>query len=178
MEYWYYEDSKNHTFMAPMSLGYESPDGCINEKMEAFWLTRAKNEVGCIIMDATSVDPKIPYLGNTLCFRDQSSIERFKTFTDKIHETGCKIIPQITHPGPESISSFFGIPPMAPSVYLNSMAQKTRELKKEELPSRYHPIKYADGFLKQAKEAGFDRNRIALCPCLYAFRFFPFSITK
>ena len=55
-------------------------------------------------MDATSVDPKVPYLGNTLCFRDQSSIERFKTFTDKIHETGCKIIPQITHPGPESIS--------------------------------------------------------------------------
>lgn len=33
---------KNHTFMAPMSLGYESQDGCINEKMEAFWLTRAK----------------------------------------------------------------------------------------------------------------------------------------
>lgn len=144
---------KNHTFMAPMSLGYESQDGCINEKMEAFWLTRAKNEVGCIIMDATSVDPKVPYLGNTLCFRDQSSIERFKTFTDKIHETGCKIIPQITHPGPESISSFFGIPPMAPSVYLNSMAQKTRELKKEELPGIIHQYATAS---KQAKEAGFD----------------------
>ena len=144
---------KNHTFMAPMSLGYESQDGCINEKMEAFWLARAKGQVGCIIMDATSVDPNVPYLGNTLCFKDDNSIQKFKAFTDKIHALGCKIIPQITHPGPESISSFFGIPPMAPSVYLNSMAQKTRELKKEELPGI---IKQYATASKQAKDAGFD----------------------
>ena len=30
---------KNRTFMAPMSLGYESQDGTVNEKMEAYWLT-------------------------------------------------------------------------------------------------------------------------------------------
>ena len=31
---------KNRTFMAPMSLGYESQDGTVNEKMEAYWLRR------------------------------------------------------------------------------------------------------------------------------------------
>ena len=114
---------RNATFMAPMSLGYESPDGCVNETMEAFWLARAKGGVGCIIMDATSVDPCVPYLGNTLCFRDETSIGRYRAFTDQIHAQGCRIIPQITHPGPESISAFMGIPPLASSVYVNSMGQ-------------------------------------------------------
>ena len=45
---------KNRTFMAPMSLGYESQDGTVNEKMEAYWLRRAQGGVGCIIVDATS----------------------------------------------------------------------------------------------------------------------------
>lgn len=98
---------KNRTFMAPMSLGYESQDGTVNEKMEAYWLRRAQGGVGCIIVDATSVDPNVPYLGNTLCFRDEESIKKYKSFTDKVHSYGCKIIPQITHPGPESISAFF-----------------------------------------------------------------------
>ena len=69
---------KNRTFMAPMSLGYESQDGTVNEKMEAYWLRRAQGGVGCIIVDATSVDPNVPYLGNTLCFRDEESIKKNK----------------------------------------------------------------------------------------------------
>lgn len=125
---------KNRTFMAPMSLGYESQDGAVNEKMEAYWLRRAEGGVGCIIVDATSVDPNVPYLGNTLCFRDEESIKKYKSFTDKVHAYGCKIIPQITHPGPESISAFFGVAPVASSSYPNSMGQMTRELSKEELP--------------------------------------------
>ena len=107
---------KNRTFMAPMSLGYESQDGTVNEKMAGYWLRRAKGGVGCIIVDATSVDPNVPYLGNTLCFRDEESIKKYKSFTDQIHAYGCKIIPQITHPGPESVSAFYGIPPVASSV--------------------------------------------------------------
>ena len=144
---------KNRTFMAPMSLGYESQDGTVNEKMEAYWLRRAQGGVGCIIVDATSVDPNVPYLGNTLCFRDEESIKKYKSFTDKVHEYGCKIIPQITHPGPESVSAFYGIPPVASSVYPNSMAQMTRELAKEELPGIVELYAKAS---KHAQEAGFD----------------------
>lgn len=81
---------KNRTFMAPMSLGYESQDGTVNEKMAGYWLRRAKGGVGCIIVDATSVDPNVPYLGNTLCFRDEESIKKYKSFTDQIHAYGCK----------------------------------------------------------------------------------------
>lgn len=144
---------KNRVFMAPMSLGYESQDGTINDKLEAYWLRRAKGGVGCIIVDATSVDPNVPYLGNTLCFRDSESIKKYKSFTDKVHSYGCKIIPQITHPGPESVSAFYGIPPMASSVYPNAMCQMTRELAKEELP---HIVELYAQASKNAKEAGFD----------------------
>lgn len=144
---------KNRTFMAPMSLGYGDQTGIPTLQEQAYWLERAKGEVGCIITDATSVDPNTPYLGNTLCFRSEESIVEYKKFTDKIHEYGTKIIPQITHPGPESISSFFGVTPISSSGYLNSMYQKTRELKVEEIPniiSMYANTSY------QAKQTGFD----------------------
>ena len=144
---------KNRTFMAPMSLGYGNPGGVPGEEQQAYWLARAKGGVGCIITDATSVDPNTPYLGNTLCFRDEESIAGYKAFTDKIHAYGAKIIPQITHPGPESISSFFGVTPVSSSGYKNSMRQDTRALEIEELP----PIieQYANASF-QAKQAGFD----------------------
>lgn len=144
---------KNRTFMAPMSLGYESQDGTVNEKMEAYWLRRAEGGVGCIIVDATSVDPSVPYLGNTLCFRSEESIQKYKHFTDKVHQYDCKIIPQITHPGPESVSAFYGVAPVASSVYPNSMGQMTRELAIEELPG------IVDLYVKaslDAQRAGFD----------------------
>lgn len=144
---------KNRTFMAPMSLGYESQDGTVNERMQEYWLARAKGGTGCIILDALSVDPGVPYLGNTLCFRNEESIASYKQFTDKIHAYGTRIIPQITHPGPESVSAFFGAAPKASSVYINSMGQKTRALAIEEIPeiiAQYAQTSY------QAKQAGFD----------------------
>ena len=95
----------------------------------------------------------MPYLGNTLCFRNEESIASYRRFTDKIHECGARVIPQITHPGPESVSAFRGIPPMASSVYLNSMAQKTRAVTLEEIPGIIQ--KYAKGAY-DAKRAGFD----------------------
>lgn len=144
---------KNRTFMAPMSLGYVNPDGVPGEEQQAYWLARAKGGVGCIITDATTVDPNTPYLGPTLCFREESSIARYKEFTNKIHSYGAKIIPQITHPGPESISSFSGVTPMSSSGYKNSMGQDTRALGIEELPAII--AQYAKASW-QAKESGFD----------------------
>lgn len=144
---------KNAVFMAPMSLGYESPDGTVNETMQEYWLARARGGVGCIITDALSVDPDVPYLGNTLCFRNEESIASYRRFTDRIHEYGTKIIPQITHPGPESVSAFRGIPPVASSVYLNSMAQRIRAVTLEEIPGIIQ--KYAKGAY-DARRAGFD----------------------
>lgn len=144
---------KNAVFMAPMSLGYESQDGTVNETLQEYWLARARGGVGCIITDALSVDPAVPYLGNTLCFRGEESIAAYRAFTDKIHAAGAKVIPQITHPGPESVSAFRGITPVASSAYINAMGQRTRALALEEIPDI---IKQYAQAAYDAKRAGFD----------------------
>lgn len=110
---------KNRTFMAPMSLGYESQDGTVNEKMAGYWLRRAKGGVGCIIVDATSVDPNVPYLGNTLCFRDEESIKKYKSFTDQIHAYGCKIIRR-SHIRVRRVSAPFMESRQWPAVYIQT----------------------------------------------------------
>lgn len=143
---------KNRTFMAPMSLGYESQDGTVNEKMEAYWLRRAQGGVGCIIVDATSVDPNVPYLGNTLCFRDEESIKNTKALQTKFILMAVRSFRRLRI-RVESISAFFGVAPVASSSYPNSMGQMTRELTKEELPGIVALYAKAS---KNAKEAGFD----------------------
>lgn len=144
---------RNRTFMAPVSLGYESPDGNPSETQIAYWARRAQAGVGCIITDVTSVDPAVPYLGNTLCFRTEDSIAKHKELTDKLHELGAKVIPQISHPGPESVSAFMGVTPVAPSDYRNTMYQQVRALEKDELPAIVE--KYATASYN-AKLAGYD----------------------
>lgn len=124
---------KNRTFMAPMSLGYESQDGCVNQAMQDYWEARAKGGVGCIILDALSVDPAVPYLGNTLCFRGEESVAAYARFTQAIHAYGCKVIPRSPIRGRRA-SAPFGVTPVASSSYLNSMGQKTRALTLEEIP--------------------------------------------
>ena len=144
---------KNRTFMAPMSLGYESQDGTVNERMQEYWLERARGGIGCIILDALSVDPNMPYLGNTLCFRSDESVKKYHEFTDRVHALGAKIIPQITHPGPESVIAFRGVKPLASSAYINAMGQMTRPVTLEEIPGII--AQYANASY-QAKMAGFD----------------------
>lgn len=144
---------KNRIAMAPMSLGYESEDGLINEKMSDYWEERAKGGTALIIVDAVTVDRSAPYLGNTTGLFDDSQIPSFKKFTDKIHAHGARVIPQITHPGPESISAFFGVTPVAPSVYPNALGNMTRELTIDEIKSIVE--KYGQAALR-AKKAGCD----------------------
>lgn len=144
---------KNRIAMAPMSLGYEGEDGLINEKMTRYWEERAKGGTGLIIVDAVTVEKSAPYLGNTTGLFDDKQIPSFKKFTDRIHAHGAKVIPQITHPGPESISAFFGLTPVAPSVYPNALGNMTREITIDEIKDAVE--KYGQAALR-AKKAGCD----------------------
>lgn len=146
-------EMENRIAMAPMSLGYESEDGKMNEKLTQYWEARAKGGAGLIIVDAVTVDKSAPYLGNTLGLFDDDQVPSFKEFVDKIHSYGTKVIPQITHPGPESISGFFGVPPVGPSTYPNSLGLMVRELSIAEIQEIIE--KYGDA-AKRAREAGCD----------------------
>lgn len=144
---------RNRTFMAPMSLGYKVEDGIASEATQRYWLERAKGGVGCIITDVLSVDPHVPYNGPTMNFGSEHAISAYKEFTDKIHAHGAKIIPQVSHPGPESVSCFMGITPVAASSYINDHGFQTRALELDEIPTIIQ--QYATT-AKQCREAGFD----------------------
>lgn len=144
---------QNRIAMAPMTLGFEAEDGSIDKVLSDFWIERAKGGVGLIILDAVTVDSQVPYLGNTISLGEDRLIPSFRTFVDKVHKYGTKVIPQITHPGPESISWTYGVEPVAPSPYPNQFGQMTRELSIEEIEEI---IEMYGNAARRAKEAGCD----------------------
>ncbi|HVI42498.1 MAG TPA: hypothetical protein VM577_17735, partial [Anaerovoracaceae bacterium] len=94
---------KNRIVMGPMTLGFESEDGTIDERYRDFWEARAKGGVGLIILDVVTVDKDVPYSGNTIGLYDDNLVPPLKKFVDQLHTYGARVIPQIAHPGPESI---------------------------------------------------------------------------
>lgn len=145
---------KNRVIMAPMSTGYESEDGTVNKALTDYWIARAQGGVGLILVDAVTVDTKVPYLTkNTLSLGEDCFIPSLNEFTDKVHSFGCKVFPQITHPGPESISWAYGVTPVGPSVNHSAYGKPCRELALEEIPAIIE--QYGEG-ARRAREAGCD----------------------
>lgn len=144
---------KNRLALGPITTGLEAEDGTISEKASNFWEARAKGGVGLIILDMVTVDGSVPYLGNTIGLYDDKLIPPLKQFVDKIHSYGTKVIPQLVHPGPESISWMYGVDPVGPSAYPNYFGKKVRELGINEIP---RIIELFGEAARRAKEAGFD----------------------
>ncbi|WP_300386543.1 FAD-dependent oxidoreductase [Clostridium sp.] len=144
---------KNRVGMAPMTLGYEAKDGSISPESTDFWRERAKGGVGMIVVDAVTVDPKVPYLGHTMTLGDDRLIPSFKEFTDEMHKYDAKVFPQIMHPGPESISWTYGVKPVGPSNHFNGFGKEVRELSIKEIEEI---IEMFGDSAKRAKEAGCD----------------------
>lgn len=144
---------KNRVGMAPMTLGYESKDGSISSESTDFWRERAKGGVSMIVVDAVTVDPKVPYLGYTMTLGDDGLIPSFKAFTDEMHKYDTKVFPQIMHPGAESISWTYGVKPVGPSPYFNSFGKDVRELSIKEIE---HIVDLFGDAVRRAKESGCD----------------------
>jgi 2,4-dienoyl-CoA reductase (NADPH2) len=84
---------KNRIVMAPMQLQL----GLTNRRARAFYLARAKGGVGAIIMCATSVDF---FIEDSVWGRPNGValfVEKMRSFTDEIRQTGAKIGIQLWH---------------------------------------------------------------------------------
>jgi len=84
---------KNRIVMAPMQLQL----GLTNRRARAFYLARAKGGVGAIIMCATSVDF---FIEDSVWGRPNGValfVERMRSFTEEIRQTGAKIGIQLWH---------------------------------------------------------------------------------
>lgn len=148
-------DIKNRIVMAPMTVDYANPDETPSDRHLAYYTERAKGGVGLITLEVVTVDGDHRYQQNSLGLYNDSLIAPHKKLVDAIHAHGAKVVPQISHTGPESLGGFFKqIQPVGPSVVRTATTlQVCRELKADEI-GRYVEM-YGDAAVR-AREAGYD----------------------
>ncbi len=146
---------KNRIVMSPMHTDFANNDGSISAKLKNYLATRAKGGAGLITMEIATIDGKSPYMPNTVGIWDDKFIPGLRDLANEVHSYGAKIIPQISHPGPESLAPFFyGIQPMGPSPL---MAETTKQMCREmTLGDIEKTIEQYGDAARRAREAGFD----------------------
>ncbi|MBL7119818.1 MAG: FAD-dependent oxidoreductase [Dehalococcoidia bacterium] len=145
---------RNRIVMAPMATNFANPDGTISDQLSAYFEARARGGVGLIILEVTTVDEDYPYVPNSIGLWDDRLIPSMRKFTDTMHSHGAKVFPQVSHPGPESVSFLKGIQPVGPCVVIcHSNKVICRELSVEEIERIVE--QYGDA-ARRAREAGYD----------------------
>ncbi|HOW80946.1 MAG TPA: FAD-dependent oxidoreductase [Spirochaetota bacterium] len=147
---------KNRVVMAPMATDFADGEGPVSDKIRNYYEARARGGVGLITVEVCSIDRLYPYIPRTLGLWDDSLIDGLKSLTDAAHRHGAKIIPQIAHPGPESLSPIFtGEEALGPSAGIRNgiTRMKCRELSRSEI--RDIIDRFGRAALR-AKQAGFD----------------------
>src|ERR1700761_1114226 len=146
---------KNRIVLSPMTTNYGNDDQTVSERLIAFHEARAKGGVGLITVEVCTVDVKEKYQPQSLTLGADDYIEGHRRLTDRLHQYGAKVQPQITHPGPESLGwLYFGNGSVGPSVGLGGSASG---------PSRQLDVAELDGIVemyaqaaRRAREAGYD----------------------
>jgi 2,4-dienoyl-CoA reductase (NADPH2) len=146
---------KNRIVLSPMTTNYGNDDQTVSERLIAFHEARAKGGVGLITVEVCTVDVKEKYQPQSLTLGADDYIDGHRRLTDRMHQYGAKVQPQITHPGPESLGwLYFGGQSVGPSVVLGASTS---------VPSRQLEVAELDGIVEQyaqaarrAREAGYD----------------------
>jgi len=145
---------KNRVVMSPMTTNSAAADGTIPQKMMDYYEARARGGVGLITFESTTIDRLSPYQPRTVGLWDDGLIPSFRELVKRLHTHGVKVVPQIIHPGPESLSFLHGIQPTGPSpVLCKTTRQMCRELTVEEIEQLVEQFGEA---ARRAREAGCD----------------------
>ncbi len=142
---------KNRIAMAPMSMHYEATDGTVPKQLADIFVRRAEGGVGYVVIDAVTVDHKYWYIGKTTALDKDKLIPQFAAFAKRVSDAGSTLIPQIVHPGPESICAMKGITPIGPSANTNANGHVSRPATIEEL---HKIVKQYGQAARRAEEAG------------------------
>jgi len=127
---------KNRLVMAPMATDYAGEEGRVSQKLIDYHSARARGGVGLIIAEVTGVDARYPYIPRTVGLWSDELIEGYRRLTDAVHQAGARLMPQLAHPGPDSLSSLLtGLQAVGPSAGTVNILTRTacRELAREEL---------------------------------------------
>ncbi len=140
---------RNRIVMSAMTTNYGSPDFDVTERLIKYHETRAAGGVGLITVEMCSVDISQRYQPQSLCLGEDRFIEGHRELVSRVHALGAKIQPQISHPGPESMSD-----PVGPSVNVNAgTGWPSRVLELDEIETIID--QYAAAAVR-AQQAGYD----------------------
>ncbi len=91
---------KNRAAMAPMTRYDSNNEGVPSESLSDYYIRRAKNNVGLIIVESAAVNnaDAMGYKGG-LQFHNRKHLKAWVKTIDKIHHEGCKVIIQLFHAG-------------------------------------------------------------------------------
>ena len=142
---------KNRIAMAPMSMHYEATNGTVPKQLADIFVRRAEGGAGYVVIDAVTVDHKYWYIGKTTALDKDSLVPQFKRFATRVKDAGSELIPQIIHPGPESICAMKGITPIGPSINTNANGDVSRPATIKEIQKI---IKQYGKAARRAEEAG------------------------
>ncbi len=155
---------KNRMVMAPMTTNYGNEDQTPSDRLIAFLAERARGGVGLITVEVCTVDVRQKYQPQSLTLGDDSFIAAHRRLTDALHQYDVKVQPQLTHPGPESMSAFyFGEQAVGPSACNGACTGfPARELGIGELDAIVEA--YAQG-ARRARDAGYDGIELHAAHC-------------
>lgn len=128
---------RNRLVMSPMTTDYGNEDQTPSARLTDYLVARARGGVGLITAEVCTVDIAHRYLQRSLTLSEDRFIDLHKPLVDAVHRYGTCIQPQITHPGPESLSAFFSnIPAVGPSPVVSPVwGGVCRELALDEIPA-------------------------------------------
>ena len=146
---------RNRLVMAPMTTNWAGPGDTITQRLIDYHVARAKGGVGLITFEVCTVDQRFPYQVHTVGLWADHLIPNHVELTKAVHAHGAKIVPQISHPGPESAAPFVNqLQPIGPSVSKSAVTGQTcREVTLEEIEVIIE--QYGEA-ARRAREAGYD----------------------
>lgn len=147
---------KNRISMAPMYSKYASESGEVSDKLIEYFVRRAKNGVGLIILENTCIEwEQGRIFGNPVAIYDDRFLPGLNELVKAVHRYGTKIIPEIHHVGRQVFSDHInGKPPLAPSAVKSKVGgDMPKKMTEEEIISTIKA--FGDAALR-AKKAGFD----------------------
>ncbi len=150
---------KNRIAMPAMALGY-THDFSLNDRLKAFYRSRAKGGVGLITIGPVAIDPEVVYPNMPGLFSDDQT-ETLGDFTGELHQVAdIKIATQLMHMGRNAVPAS-GNKPLAPSAIPGKMTgQVPREMTREDIEITIN--RFVQSAIR-AKVAGFDLVEIVAC---------------
>ena len=144
----------NRFVMPPMGTNYGDSAGFVTQRMIEYYRERAKNRVGLVFIEVTSIAVGGKSIGNEIAIHDDKFIPGLRKLAEAVKQAGARCFIQLHHAGRLAHPEYNdGMQPVAPSPIPARGSAMPREITIEEIEGI---IKSFVSGAKRAKEAGFD----------------------